>query len=174
MIPGADFASTCAESERVSNRAFLLFTCLAPPQLFQAQDEGMRLLVDVSEYNQPTILQGFATARPWVSRNEDLARRLMQAIGEGLAFTHQNKERTKQVIAKWLQSDDMVLIDRTYDTLAPVWERIPYAPPEAIRADLEAVAEENPAARGARPEQFVDNRIVEQLDREGFFQRLCR
>ena len=29
MVPGADFASTGAESERAPNRAFLLVTCLA-------------------------------------------------------------------------------------------------------------------------------------------------
>jgi hypothetical protein len=54
----------------------------------------------------------------------------------------------------------------------PGWERTLYAPPEALRADLESLAEEVPAARGARPDQFVDNRFVEELERSGFFERL--
>jgi hypothetical protein len=75
-------------------------------------------------------------------------------------------------MGKYLQTDDAVLLERTYNAQLPGWERSLYAPPEALRAELEALGAELPAARTARPEQFVDNRFVEELDRAGFFRQL--
>jgi ABC-type nitrate/sulfonate/bicarbonate transport system substrate-binding protein len=147
-------------------------TMLTPPTSFRAEDEGMRLLVDTEEYHYPTILAGIAASRAWVAQHEDLTRRALQALAEGVAFARQNKERTKAIIGKWTQSDDASLLDRTYDATLPSWEKSLRAPPEALRNDLDAMAEDVPAARDASAEQFVDNRYVDELEREGFFARL--
>ena len=93
-------------------------------------------------------------------------------MAEGVAFAQRNPERTKEIIGQYTQTDDARLLDRTYAALAPVWERSPHAPPDVLRADLEAVALDVPAARSARPEDFVDNRLVDELERSGFFERL--
>jgi NitT/TauT family transport system substrate-binding protein len=146
---------------------------LAPPVSFRAQDEGMRLLVNTTDYDIRAILSGIAASRGWVDRHEDVATRMLQALGEGLAFSVQNKERVKEIAAKYLQTTDMELMDRSYDAQAPAWEHGSLrVEPEAIRFDLETAAGDNPAARNARPEQFYDNRLVERLEQQGFFQRL--
>jgi NitT/TauT family transport system substrate-binding protein len=144
----------------------------SPPLTFLAEDHGMRLLVDTGDYNYPMIFQGIASSRAWVARNEDLTRRTIQAIAEGLAFAHRQKERTKEIIAKYTKTEDPQVVEKTYNLGVARWERVPYAPPDALRSDLEMLAEEVPAARDARPEQFVDNRFIEELDRGGFFQRI--
>src|SRR4051812_23961963 len=68
-------------------------TMLTPPTSFRAEDEGMRLLVDTEEYHYPTILSGVAASRAWADQHEDLMRRALQAVAEGVAFARQNKER---------------------------------------------------------------------------------
>jgi NitT/TauT family transport system substrate-binding protein len=145
---------------------------LSPPSMFRADDQGLRLLVDTGDYQYPLILQGIATSRAWLAKNEDLTRRTLQALGEGLAFAHQHKERTKEIIGQNTKVEDPVLLEKTYVTLVPGFERTLYAPPDALRADLESLAQEVPAARDARPEQFLDTRLVDELDRGGFFTRL--
>jgi ABC-type nitrate/sulfonate/bicarbonate transport system substrate-binding protein len=147
---------------------------LSPPSIFQANDAGFRMLADTGDYAYKTVLSGLAGSRRWVARNEDLTRRALQAIAEGVAFSRQNKERTKQIAGKYMQTDDAELLERSYTTLTPAWERTLYVPPDALRSDLEALAQENPAARNARPEQFFDNRFVDELERAGFFQQLYR
>jgi NitT/TauT family transport system substrate-binding protein len=147
-------------------------TMLTPPTSFRAEDEGMRLLVDTQEYHYPTILSGIAASRAWVAQREDLVQRALRAVAEGVAFARQNKERTKAIIGKWTQTDDASLLERTYVATRPSWEQSLRAPPEALRNDLDALADEMPAARDAPTEQFVDNRFVDALEREGFFARL--
>jgi len=145
---------------------------MGPPNTFVAEDQGMRTLVDVSEYHYPLIQQGIAASRAWVAKNEDLTRRTLQAFGEGIAFAQDQKARTLAIIRQHIQTNDEQLIERSYNVFVPRWDRTMYAPPEALRPDLEALADEVPAARDAQPEQFVDNRFVLELAQSGFFQQL--
>ncbi|HZR98852.1 MAG TPA: ABC transporter substrate-binding protein [Chloroflexota bacterium] len=145
---------------------------LSPPGTFRAEDEGMRLLVNTQEYNFAAVISGIASTRGWVGAHEDLARRALQAIAEGIAYSHREKEPTKAIIARWTQTDDPVLLERTYVTVAPGWERSLRVPPEAIRNELDGIAADLPAARDAAPEQFYDNRLIDALERDGFFQQL--
>jgi ABC-type nitrate/sulfonate/bicarbonate transport system substrate-binding protein len=147
-------------------------TVLSPPAVFRAEDEGMRMLVDITEYHYPAVLMGIAGGRAWVAQNEELTRGTLQALAEAVVFTHRDKERTKQVIARWTQSDDAVMMERTYNALLAGWERDFHVPAEALRTELDALAVDLPVARDARPEQFYDNRFVDELERGGFFQRL--
>src|SRR5919109_3341186 len=141
---------------------------LGPPATFRAEDEGMRLLLNTADYKLPMMMSGVATTHRWVADNESAARRLIQALAEGVAFAHREKEQTKALIARHIQADDEGLLERTYNALLPGWETDQHALPDAVRYDVEAAARDNPAARGLRPEQLVDNRLVDELDRAGF------
>jgi ABC-type nitrate/sulfonate/bicarbonate transport system substrate-binding protein len=119
------------------------------------------------------ILSGISASRAWVGRNEDVALRVLQALAEGTAFAVNNKERMIEIAAQYLQTNDMELMERSYNAQAPAWKRGTLrVQPEAIRFDLDTAAVDNPAARDARPEQFYDNRLVEILEQQGLFQRL--
>ncbi len=145
---------------------------LGPPATFRAEDEGMRLLLNTADYKLPMMMSGVATTRRWVAANESAARRLIQAIAEGVAFAHKEKARTKEIIAQHIQADDPGLLERTYNALLPGWETDQHALPDAVRYDVEAAAKDNPAARNLRPEQLVDNHLVDELDRAGFFRQV--
>jgi ABC-type nitrate/sulfonate/bicarbonate transport system substrate-binding protein len=144
---------------------------LSPPATFQAEDEGLRLLVDTTEWGLPG-LSGIAARRDWIAANEPIARGAVQALAEALAFLHRDKERTKQIIGKYTQSDDAVMLERTYNAMVPGWERDPHVSLDALRLEIDWLADELPAARNLRAEQFVDNRFADELERSGFLQRL--
>jgi ABC-type nitrate/sulfonate/bicarbonate transport system substrate-binding protein len=145
---------------------------IGAPQLFQAEDEGLRLLADPSQYALYTMSQGITARRPWVAEHEAIVRGLLRAIAEGIAYAEQRKERTKEIMGQYAQTDDAVLLERTYDLLHDKWERTLRVPPEALQGDIAALADEVPAARDVRPEQLVDTRYVDEMTSEGFFARL--
>src|SRR5262249_1661452 len=149
-------------------------TMLSPPASFRAEDAGMSLLDDTADYQYATIVSGIAASRAWAAQHEELVRRALQAVAEGVAVARQNKERTMAIIGKYAQTDHARLLERPYEATLPAWEKSLFAPPGALRNDLDALASEVPAARDASTEQFVDNHFVEALDREGFFARLDR
>jgi hypothetical protein len=55
-----------------------------------------------------------------------------------------------------------------------VYPRKQYPTLPGIATVLEAMAKENPKARDARPEDFVDMRFVKELDESGFVDNLYK
>jgi hypothetical protein len=51
-------------------------------------------------------------------------------------------------------------------------EKIPLVKREAIQVTLDESGRKNPKAKQAKPEQFYDNSLVQELIKEGFFASL--
>jgi hypothetical protein len=51
-------------------------------------------------------------------------------------------------------------------------KQYPYMP--GLQVALDLVAEDNPKARNARPEEFIDNRFIKELDESGFIDGLYK
>jgi ABC-type nitrate/sulfonate/bicarbonate transport system substrate-binding protein len=144
------------------------------PYNFQAEDAGMRLLEDLSAHKLPYLQNGVATSRGYIRDNEDLVRRFMTAHVEGLARVHTDREATIASLLRHLQTDDRPLIERTYDTIEPMFERIPYPTAPSIQTVIDQRAAEDPAAARLTPAQVSDDRFIRELDASGFIGRLYR
>lgn len=72
----------------------------------------------------------------------------------------------------YIDSNDAALLERTYAANSATWEKTLIAPAAAVQNELDGVVADNPAARDAKPEQFLDNRLAEELERGCFIQRL--
>jgi NitT/TauT family transport system substrate-binding protein len=147
---------------------------LSPPGSFEADDAGMQTLATPADYGYTTIVAGIAASRGWVARNEDVMRRTLQAVAEGVALALRDKERAQRVIARYIDSNDPALLERTYDANSATWQKSLVAPTDAIRKELEGAAADNPGARAANPEQFLDNHLADEIERSGFVQGLYR
>lgn len=63
-------------------------------------------------------------------------------------------------------------LEETYRTFLPVWEKVPYVSVAGVQALLNFAT--NPAAKTAKPEQFIDNSLVAEFDKSGFIERLYK
>jgi len=52
--------------------------------------------------------------------------------------------------------------------------RIPRPAPEAIKTVLDQIAETDPRAANLCPEQFIDSRFFQEMEKDGFLQRLWK
>jgi ABC-type nitrate/sulfonate/bicarbonate transport system substrate-binding protein len=145
---------------------------LSIPWNFRAQDEGMRLIYDVSAQQIPYLQNGLATSRHYIAQHEDVVRRFMAAHVEGLARVHKDKATTVDVLARNLKSDDRGLMERTYDLIEPLFERVPYPTAASIQTVIDQRAEELPAARNLTPSQLTEERFVRELEQNGFVNRV--
>jgi hypothetical protein len=71
------------------------------------------------------------------------------------------------VISKYTKITDTALLNEGLDAYQNAWERIPVASQAAIEAVL--ASSENPKAKNATWDQFVDDRFVKELFASGFF-----
>jgi len=145
---------------------------LSIPWNFQAHDDGMYLLDDIAAQRFPYLQTGVATTRGYLAQNEELVRRFMMAHVEGLARMHTDRATTIDVLLRNLKSDDRALMERTYDLIEPLFERIPYPTAASIQSVIDQRAAENPDAAKLTPAQVSDDRFVRELETSGFIGRL--
>jgi hypothetical protein len=80
------------------------------------------------------------------------------------------------VLAKYLGSRDKEILERSFDLSSPD-DKLPpkqYPTLEGIKNILEPLAEKDPKAKAAKPEDFVDVRFIKELDESGFIDALYK
>ena len=57
-------------------------------------------------------------------------------------------------------------------SIANLYPQIPHPSPPAIQTQLTWMAEKDPRAKAAKPEQFIDGSILREIEKSGFVTRL--
>ena len=148
---------------------------LSSPTSLRAKKMGFPMLADLQmlglEYQHTSI----ATSRALLRSKPELARDFMRAYIEGIQYAKTHRRETMEILAKYLRTDDKDVLDDTYEsiivTLVP---EKPYPTMKGIQIILREFGTKDPAARSAKPEQFVDLSIIKELDSSGFIDRVYK
>jgi ABC-type nitrate/sulfonate/bicarbonate transport system substrate-binding protein/LysM repeat protein len=148
---------------------------LSAPTSLRAKKMGFPMLADLQmlglEYQHTSI----ATSRALIKSKPDMVRDFMRAYIEGIQYAKTHRKETMDILAKYLRTDDKDIIDDTYDsiiqTLVP---EKPYPTLKGVQIILRELGLKDPAARSARPEQFVDTSIVKELETSGFIDKVYK
>jgi hypothetical protein len=73
---------------------------------------------------------------------------------------------------KYLSTTDRELLDDAYERVTTYLEMPPYPIVEGVGVLLKTPETTQPKAREAKPEDFIDARLVRELDKSGFMDRL--
>ena len=148
---------------------------LSAPTSLRAKKMGFPMLADLQmlglEYQHTSV----ATSRALLKSKPDLARDFMRAYVEGIHYAKTHRKETLDVLAKYLRTDDKEVLEDTYESIVQtlVPEK-PYPTQKGVQIILREFGAKDPAARSARPEQFIDASIVKELDGSGFIDRLYK
>jgi NitT/TauT family transport system substrate-binding protein len=146
-------------------------TILSPPGTLFARKAGMNFMVDLTdlklEYQGSTI----ATRRSFVQKNPQLATRALRAIVRGVNLFKTRKEETMRILAKFLGTKDREALEESWDYAAKMPAK-PYAVESAVQAVLEHLTESQPRFAQHRPVEFIDARLLSEIDKSGYIDRL--
>jgi NitT/TauT family transport system substrate-binding protein len=148
---------------------------LTDPSYFMAEDKGYRVLADLAKMNIHYLQSMMVSTRSYLRGNRDLATRVLKAYVEGIAYFKKNKKDSVRIILKRMrmEADKAKYAERTHEQYANVYfERIPYPSLGGIKTVLESLARENPKARNADPNAFIDPSILKSLEDSGFIKAL--
>ena len=107
----------------------------------------------------------------WVAY--EATRRVVRALVEGIWAFKGNREATLRAIEKYTRLTDRNLLEETYQSNRKVVRLVPRTTEAAVRNVLEALADQNPRARGANPKDFYTNRFIDELEQTGFMRELA-
>jgi NitT/TauT family transport system substrate-binding protein len=140
-----------------------------------ARREGYRELVDIAKMGINFPTSSVVTTRSFIKRNENTVRKLVRGFVEGVHFGKTQRAPAISIMKKYLRSSDAAMFDELYEMyIVRNIPRIPRPSPEALKTVLDQMAETDPRVANLKPEQFIDARFFQELDKEGFIQKLWK
>ena len=145
---------------------------LSVPATMRARKANMRELLDMAKLEATIHQNGVVTTRKYLKTNEDTVRRFLRAFIEGAALAKKDKDFAMRVMAKYLATSDREVLEDAYERVTLHLEIPPYPTVEGVSVLLKTLEKAQPKAREAKPEDFIDARLVRELDKSGFMDRL--
>ena len=106
------------------------------------------------------------TTRAFVAQQRDTGLRFMRAFTRGMQRYRTDKEYSKKVLAKYGKINDEEILEGTWQDYAPTLVKVPRPSAKGLQYMIETQFKDKKPL--PRPEQFVDNSIVDQLEKNGF------
>jgi NitT/TauT family transport system substrate-binding protein len=149
-------------------------TILTPSEMPRARKQGLVEVYDMLDLGIEVQGNGFATSRSFIRGNREIALSALKGYVEALFYISRNREETRRITAKYMRTTDPEVLDATYDWFVKRVSKRPYPTLKGIQYLLDEVASKLPNAKSAKPEQFVDLSLLQQLEREGFFTEMSK
>src|SRR5688500_420916 len=174
LVPGQDvkmlYLKTGPEILAALTSGVIDAGVISAPVTLKARQAGFKEIVNVPERNIPMIHAGLATTRDFVKEHRDRVRGFLQGYMEAVRYAATNPKETKQIIGTFTKTNNQEDLEETYQTFIKVWERIPYVSTAGVQSVLNFTR--HPGAKAAKPEQFIDNSILSEIEKSGFVNQL--
>ncbi len=142
---------------------------LSPPSNFRAAKAGMHELEDVGQLKITFPNTPLSTTRSFIRTNRDTALRFLRGFTQGLQRLRADKEFSMKVLFKYTKVPDAETLSQLHQTYGVRYsgDRIPYVRPESIDEILKRTPGKE--ARDAKAGDFIDNSLLQELDKSGGF-----
>ena len=148
---------------------------VSPPTQFLSEKLGFKELVSITEMNFAYPNPAMAVPGDLIRKRPDLLDRFMRAYVRGVHRARTDREFTIKSLAKYTTVTDAALLSKTYDFyVGKVVEKAPYINMAGMQNALDDLARSIPAAKTAKPEQFVDMRFLDKLEKSGLLNELYK
>jgi NitT/TauT family transport system substrate-binding protein len=148
---------------------------VSPPTQFMSEKLGFKELLSVTEMNLAYPNPSMAVSGELIRKKPDLIDRFMRAYVRGMHRAKIDRQSTIKTLAKYTTITDTAILNRAYDFyMGKILERAPYIDMQGMQNALDDVARTVPAAKSAKPEQFVDVRFLDRIERSGLLRELYK
>ena len=136
------------------------------PEIYQARKLGMNVLADIGEFGFYTNTSNIVT-RSYLQQNRAAIKAFLKGQIEGIHYVKTNRDGSLKILRKYLQITDAEAVEGTYKFFADRLARSPRTELEGIKNILVSIdaAQRNPA-------DFVDMSLIDEIEKEGFVQKL--
>ena len=139
-----------------------------------ARKMGFVDLLQIADLGVEVQGNGLATSRNYLKSSRDTVKNAMKGYLEGIHFIYANQAESQKVFAKYMRTNNPEVLESSYQNYVKTIPRKPTFTPKGIQFMLDMLAPQMPQAKTAKPEQFYDASLMNELEREGFFTDLAK
>ncbi|HEY2986785.1 MAG TPA: ABC transporter substrate-binding protein [Candidatus Binatia bacterium] len=148
---------------------------VSPPTLFLMEKLGFKELASITDMNLAFPNPAMIVLGDIIRKKPDSIDRFMRAYARGVHRARTDREFTIKSYAKYTTVQDTAVLQKAYDFyVGKIVDKAPYIDMTGMQNAIDEVAKTIPAARNAKPEQFVDLRFLDRLEKSGLLSELYK
>ncbi len=176
MEPGRDFTfiQTGGDPEAFAalvNGGIDAATLTAPSDA-KAIALGFHYVVYGPDLRIPYAATAFVARRSLILKRPQVVGQFMRVMAEAAKILHTDREFTYKVFGKHLRLTDRNILDAAYNAEIKALEPRLVLKTEALQAILEEVAQIDPRAKKVKPQDLMDLRYLDEMEKSGFFDKV--
>ncbi len=176
MEPGRDFTfiQTGGDPESLAalvSKKIDVATLTAPSDAI-ALAQGYHYVVYGPDLRIPYSATAFVTKRSVIAKRPQVMGQFMRAMAESAKILHTDREFTYKVLGKYLKVTDRTILDAAYNAEIKALEPRMIIKVEALQAILDEVAQLDARAKKVKPQELIDTRYLDEMEKSGFFDNL--
>ncbi len=146
---------------------------VSPPTQFMVDKLGFKELVSITDMdlafpNPSLIVQGGI-----MKRKPELVDKFMRAYARSIHRARTDRELTFKSVARYTKIEDPFLLQKAYDLyVGKVLEKAPYIDMAGMQNALDDLAKTVSAAKNVKPEQFIERRFLDNLEKGALLKEL--
>lgn len=145
---------------------------LTPPTDALAIAKGYHYVIYGPDLKIPYAATAFVTKRSVIAKRPQVIGNFMRAMAETAKLMHTDREFVYKVLGKYLRVTDRSVLDSAYNAEIKVLEPRLTVKAESLQAILDELAATDPRAKKIKPQEMIDNRYLDEMERSGFFDAL--
>ena len=149
-------------------------TVLSHPELGEALRAGMNELGNLNEFKTADYpMSAVAVRRSFLRNNRDVVKRFSRAYAEGTYQFMNDKEKGIAILRNRLKQDNPKALEETYRYFAPQFSFPTRVSQDGLRKTIDMIAKEDPKVT-THLDKYLDESILDELEKEGFFKQIAR
>jgi NitT/TauT family transport system substrate-binding protein len=148
-----------------------------PPSSFIAEKRGLAVVADVAKMGLVFQHTGAATTKKFIKEHSDIVRRYVKSHVEAVHRMWTDKEATVRALGKYMGSGlEREILEKSRENVLSetMYPKKQYPSLEGLKTVIDELAERDPRAKTAKPEQFVDMSFIRELDQSGYIDSLYK
>ncbi len=138
----------------------------------RAKASGMTVLLDLGDLEDSFPTVSLMTTKSFQASKRNTVKGFLQAISEAIYVFKSDPNLGKKSLSKWMRTQDKDLLESAYRSYAPRISFPPYTVPSGIQVVLDDLATTRADAKGRKPREFMNEEILQELDKQNFFKTL--
>jgi ABC-type nitrate/sulfonate/bicarbonate transport system substrate-binding protein len=114
----------------------------------------------------------FVTKRSVIAKRPQVVSQFMRAMAEASKIMLTDREFIYKVLGKYLRLTDRKILESSYNTESKALEPRLAIKLDSLQAILDEIAPTDARAKKVKPQELVDHRYVDDLEKSGFFDQL--
>ena len=146
---------------------------VSPPTQFAVDKAGFKELINITDMNFAFPNPALVAVGSIIRSKPDVINRFMRAYVRGMHRARTDPAFTYKSMAKYTKIEDTAVLQKAYEFyMSKVLEKAPYINMVGVQNVLDDLVKTVPAAKNAKPEQFVDMHFLETLEKGGLLKEL--